>query len=141
MNRTISYFHATLTTAIIFMFWSAPALFALIQTIEGPLAHPWIRTFGPWMGWLMIGVFWTAYLLGSYRHKSRHIAAQYRKEFAAALLMSGVGILGTVMFLTEALAVSNDWIPHLILALFVINYSLMTILGHRIYHVRLFDVR
>ena len=141
MNRTTSYFHATLTTAILFMIWSAPALFALISTIEGPLDHAWIRAFGPWLGWFVIGLIWTVYLLVSYRKKSRTIAAQYRKEFAAAFLMSGVGILGTVMFLTETLEVSTSWIPHLVLALFVINYSLMTILGHRIYHVRLFDVR
>ncbi|TVP96027.1 MAG: hypothetical protein EA374_02680 [Acholeplasmatales bacterium] len=97
--------------------------------------------YGPLAGWFIVGLLWTGLLLVGYRKKSRTIASQYRKEFAAAFLMSGLGILGTVMFLTDVLEVSTSWIPHLVLVLFVSNYSLMTILGHRVYHVRLFDVR
>ncbi len=83
------------------------------------------------LGFFVIGI---AYLLVRREQTERKLKPSYYREFIILLACTTFGIVGFGIFYTY-LGGSARYIPHVIIPLFIVTYSVETVLGHRFFNV------
>ncbi len=66
----------------------------------------------------------------------RAIKIEYRKEFSYLLLVSGFGFLGLIVMFVE-FGGDAQYVIHLLIGLFIVNYIFVTVLGRKLFNVTL----
>jgi len=79
-------------------------------------------------------IFGIAYLLVRREQTERKLKPSYYREFIILLACTTFGIVGFGIFYTY-LGGSARYIPHVIIPLFIVTYSVETVLGHRFFNV------
>ena len=76
------------------------------------------------------------YLTLHYRKWKSFVLLQYRKEFAFLLVVSAFGFLGLVVMFVE-FGGNPDYVMHLLIGLFILNYAMVSYLGRKFFNIRL----
>ncbi len=83
-----------------------------------------------------VAVIIFVYLTLHYRKWKSFVLLQYRKEFAFLLVVSAFGFLGLVVMFVE-FGGNPDYVMHLLIGLFILNYAMVSYLGRKFFNIRL----
>ncbi|MFH5880795.1 hypothetical protein [Liberiplasma polymorphum] len=141
MRKIYSHYFVSWILLLYAFVWSVPIFYAFSYTFElNQYLTATIKMIVSLIIALTIAFIGITVLITKRKKYRKKVNSVYRKEYASLMILTGFGILGVAVMFLE-FGGNKDYLLHLLILLFLVNYFIVLELGSHIFNVKLFQNR